>query len=238
MPVSPLVKKLITINVAIWFLFVVVIQQFFLGSPLVFYFFGLTPQAVLENYFIWQFLTYAFIHSSGIFHILFNMFVLWMFGSELERFWGSKMFLFYYLFCAVGASLIYFIAIGAYGFFQGDFTMFQRPVIGASGAVFGLLLAYGWFFGDRMVYFMFLFPMKTRHFTILIAAIELVSILNHGIGGPVANLAHLGGLISGVIFLKFWKIFQKIQLQGWNFFKSYSRRLKVVEQDDRNHNWH
>ena len=226
-----MVKTLIFINVAVWFFLIVVFQQFFLGFPGIFLGLGLVPARVLEDWWIWQLGSYAFIHSQGIFHILFNMFILWMFGGELERFWGSKTFLIYYLFCAIGASLLYFTFVSIYTYFLGgDPALLTRPVIGASGAVFGLLLAYGKFFGDRLVYFMMIFPMKTRHFVIVIACIEIVSMLNHGMGGPVANLAHLGGLVSGLAFFELWKLSQKMR---------WFDRLKIVRNNDReDSSWH
>lgn len=108
-----------------------------------------------------------------------------------------------------------------------------KPVIGASGAVFGLLLAYGIIYSERIIYLMMVFPIKARHFTLLIASIELVTILDSGLSGPVANLAHLGGLISGFLFLQFRKQLQR------NYFKRLKRRglksphLKVVNNDDK-----
>ena len=235
--VSPYVKFLIGINVAIWFVFVVVLQGYFLDHLQIFRIFGLLPEKIFFDQWIWQFFSYMFIHSSGLFHILFNMFILWMFGSELERLWGSRFFLIYYLFCGVGASLLYLLSVWtATSFFGAQEGILSRPVIGASGAVFGLLLAYGYIYSERIIYFMMIFPMKARHFTLLIAAIELVSILNHGFGSPVANLAHLGGLVSGFIFLSFWPIWQKINVKRWKISKGRVH-LKVLDNDD-TRDWH
>ena len=235
--ISPYVKFLIGINVAIWFIFVVVLQGHFLDHLQIYHVFGLLPQKIFADQWIWQLFSYMFIHSSGLFHILFNMFILWMFGSELERLWGSRFFLIYYLFCGVGASLIYLASVWmATSFFGVQEDILSRPVIGASGAVFGLLLAYGYIYGERIIYFMMIFPMKARHFTLLIAAIELVSMLNHGFGSPVANLAHLGGLISGFLFLSFWPIWQKLNVKKWKIAKGRVH-LKVLDNDDTT-DWH
>ena len=226
------VKALIIANVACWFFLVVIFQRYFAEGPVVFNSFGLLPDFILK-YRFWQLFTYMFLHSPGVFHILFNMFVLWMFGSELERHWGSKVFLAYYLFSGVGAGLIYSTCVLISIFiFQSDASILGKPVIGASGAVFGLLLAYGIIYSERIIYFMMIFPIKARHFTLFIAAIELVTILENGFSGPVANLAHLGGLASGFLFLKGRKWLQKNQLNQWKK-QMGSRHLKILKDDDK-----
>ncbi len=224
---TPCVKILIIVNLICWFFLISIIQNFFIKKNAIYYFLGFVPSAVDDYFFVWQFFTYMFIHSSGIFHILFNMMVLWMFGSELEQLWRRKFFLTYYLVCGVGAAVIYFIGVKLYFLFGGHSAIMDIPVVGASGAVFGLLLAYGLIFGERLVLFMFIFPMKARTFTILIAAVELLTVLQSGFGSPVANLAHLGGLLSGFLFLRFRSFSQKFrQRQGTLFPKR--RRLKVL----------
>ena len=231
--ITKAVKSLIIANAIIWFFLVVIYQRYFVESPVVFNAFGLSPGSILQ-YRFWQFFTYMFLHSPGVFHILFNMFILWMFGSELERHWGSRLFLSYYFFSGVGAGVIYSVCCFIYVFmFQGSHPgILGTPVVGASGAVFGLLLAYGLVYGERIIYFMMIFPIKARHFTLLVAGIELVTMLESGFGGPVANLAHLGGLVSGFLFLKFRKWFQK------NYFKRLRKQmgsvhLKILEDDDK-----
>ncbi len=229
---TPFVKHLITLNIAIWFFLIVIFQKHFLDNPLVFQFLGLNLNLILSDYYIWQFLTYSFIHSNGIFHILFNMFILWMFGSELEKLWGSRFFLLYYLSCAFGAAIIYSLCLFIYVTgFGGDAAILSKPVIGASGAIFGLLYAYGFIYSERIIYLMMFFPIKARHFVLLIAAIELVSLLNSGFSSPVANLAHLGGIVAGIIFLNFWKIVQKITIRRWKKLKG-SVHLKILKNDD------
>ena len=222
---TPCVKMLITANLICWFFLICIIQNFFLKTDLIYHLLGFTPLAVTHSFFIWQFFTYMFIHGAGVFHILFNMMVLWMFGSELEQLWGRRFFFTYYLVCGVGSALVYFIGVTLYSLFGGSSAVAGIPVVSASGAVFGLLLAYGWIFGDRIILFMFIFPMRARTFTILIACVELMTMLNSGFGSPVANLAHLGGLLSGFLFLKFrsisqgsagWSSLFKFRLKFWN----------------------
>ena len=230
--ITSCVKRLITLNVVVWFLLIVIFQKHFLETPAVFKFLGLNSNLILSDYYVWQFLTYSFIHSGGIFHILFNMFILWMFGSELEKLWGARFFLLYYLSCGIGAAVIYFLCLLIYVFsFGGDPSILSKPVVGASGAIFGLLYAYGFIYSERIIYFMMFFPIKARHFVILIAAIELVSLLNSGFGSPIANLAHLGGIVSGIIFLKFWKIIQKMTIRRWKKLKG-SVHLKILKNND------
>ena len=220
------VKFLIISNLLCWFFLVLIVQNFFLKSPLVFHVFGFVPAKIESHFFIWQFFTYMFLHSGGIFHILFNMLILWMFGSELEQLWQKKFFLKYYFFCGVGSAVIYFLGTKIYLLLGGSSAVLEIPVVGASGAVFGLILAYGWIFRERVILFMFIFPMKAKHFTMLIAAIELLSVLNAGFGSPVANLAHLGGLISGFLFLKFNYIFERISFKKTS---SLYKKLKILQ---------
>ncbi|MBT4760649.1 MAG: rhomboid family intramembrane serine protease [Bdellovibrionaceae bacterium] len=230
-PFSPVVKKLVIINVAVWIGLILILQQLVLDKPLVFAWFSLIPSKAMGDFFIWQPFTYMFLHSpNSVFHILFNMLLLWMFGSELEQRWGSQFFLIYYLVCGVGAGILYMFAIYIYYFISGDVSPLFTPVVGASGAVFGLLLAYGMVFGERMVYFMMLFPMKAKFFVMIIGGVELVTLLSSGVKGEVANLAHLGGLISGFIFLYTWVRFKNKLIK--NFTKKRGRKLKLVVNND------
>lgn len=223
--ITPCVKMLITVNLICWFILIAVVQNFFMKTDSIYYLFGFVPSAINNYFFIWQFFTYMFIHSSGLFHILFNMLVLWMFGSELEQLWKKKFFLLYYLICGVGSALVYFIGVNLYSIFGGSSAVMNIPVVGASGAVFGLLLAYGLIFGDRIILFMFVFPMRAKVFTILIAGVELLTMLNSGFGSPVANLAHLGGLLSGFLFLNFRSIMQKVSTG-----RIFRKRLKILNK--------
>ncbi len=235
--VSPFVKALVITNVVAWFVLVLLLQQFFLDSPYVFQFLGLVPASFLKGY-LWQSFTYMFIHASGIFHILFNMLILWMFGSELERLWGSRFFLTYYLTCGVGAAFIYCLVLMCVAFFT-DVHLTGVPVVGSSGAIFGLMVAYGLIFKDRILYVMMIFPMKARTFIYFLAGIEILSVLSSGLGGPVANLAHLGGLVTGVLFLVSWKNWHSVS--SW-IKRKKPHRLRVIHSDDTdeksNRRWH
>ena len=116
-PMTPMVKRLIIINVAIWLLAVMILQKIFLSEPYIFQYFGLIPDSFLFDFYLWQPFTYMFLHSNSFFHILFNMLVVWMFGSELEARWGSRFFLIYYLVSGIGAAIIYIICSFVYYLF-------------------------------------------------------------------------------------------------------------------------
>jgi len=163
------------------------VVQMLLGSVIV-YVFGLLPQAVIEKGWIWQPLTYMFLHG-GFFHLLFNMFVLWMFGSEIERLWGSGEFLKYFVLCGLGAAALSFV----FGY--------QSIMIGASGAVYGVLLAFGLLFPNRYIYLWFLIPVKAKYLVAGLAAIEFLSGISRAADG-IAHTAHLGGMIAGLVYLK------------------------------------
>lgn len=235
------VKFLIITNLICWFFLVLIVQNLFLKTPVIFHIFGFVPATIESHFFIWQFFTYMFLHGGGVFHILFNMLLLWMFGSELEQLWQKKFFLKYYFICGLGSAIVYFLCIQVYQFFGGNELVSHIPVVGASGAIFGLLLAYGLIFGERMVLFMFIFPMKAKHFTMLVAAVEVLSVLSAGFGSPVANLAHLGGLLSGFLFFKLNATFEKNVIKKW-FSKLSSSRFKVLkggksDQEKMNGHW-
>jgi membrane associated rhomboid family serine protease len=200
-----MIKKLVIINFVVWILGQMLVERFLVGSPFFIQYFGFAPYSTFLQFFIWQPFTYMFLHSTDQWmHIVFNMLTLWIFGTELQQRWGDRFFLLYYLVSGTGAAVIYLIGVLIYGLISGNFAPMLIPVIGASGAVFGVMLAYAIFFGDRTVYFMMMFPMKARVMVFIIGGIEVVSLLSAGPTGQVANLAHLGGLLSGFIFLRVW----------------------------------
>ncbi len=153
---------------------------------------GLVPIDLLHGR-LWQLVTYMFLHGS-LWHIAFNMLALWMFGSQLEFVWGARRFIQYYFVTGIGAGITNAVLQ----------PHSSTPIIGASGAIYGLLLAYGMFFPNRQILIYFLFPMKAKHFVILFGAIELLSSvpLLRNLSDGVAHLAHLGGLLFGFLYLK------------------------------------
>ncbi|MNL09634.1 Rhomboid family protein [compost metagenome] len=160
-----------------------------------------------------------FLHSMQVTHILFNLLMLWFFGAELEQRWGSKFFLIYYMFSGIGAAILYCLGVWGYSLYTGSQMGMIVPVVGASGAVFGLLLAQGIIFGDRIVYFFMLFPMKNRWFVAIMGFIQIASMMTSGVSGAeTAYLAHLGGLVSGYVCLK---------LKDWNTKNDLKKRSKA-----------
>lgn len=153
---------------------------------------ALSPYQVLHNFRIWQLGTYLFLHG-GIWHLLVNMFTLWMFGVTLEKDWGTRRFLKYYFICGVGAGLCDVLINALLG-------RWGTSTIGASGAIYGLLLAFGVMYPDSTVLFSFLFPIKAKYFVMIYGAIELLSAM--GVNTGVSNIAHLGGMAFGFAYLK------------------------------------
>lgn len=188
----PAVKWLIIINSGIfvlqWF------SEVFLGvsiSPARELY--LYPIEVLHGK-IYQLFTYMFFHA-GLTHLLLNMLTLWMFGMNLERDWGAKRFLKFYFLCGIGAGVCVVIV-----------TTLLRPAeviyptLGASGAIFGLLLAFGVLYADVLILVMFLFPMKAKYAVMLFGAVEFIGSWTGG--SRVSHVAHLGGMLFGYIYLK------------------------------------
>ena len=188
MPFRSVVKILIAINVAVF----VIIHIF--GNIPWFIIFGLVPALVFSRLMVWQIITYLFVHF-GLWHLVLNMLMLWMFGSVIENTWGSKRFLFYYLFTGIGAGVCTII----FGFNSGV------PVVGASGAIFGLLVAYAMMFPDNVILLFFIFPMKMKYAAMVLAGINLLGAMSNP-GGGIAYIAHLGGGLFGYLYLKNEKI--------------------------------
>ena len=189
-PLSQAVKTLIAINVAGFLLGLIV--------PAVTERLGLLPAMFTGQLALWQPVTYMFLHG-GIGHLLFNMLALWMFGTELERMWGTRFFVRYYMVTGIGAALL----TVAWSLSPLPYAneIYQSVVIGASGAIYGLLLAYGLYFPTREIYLYFLFPIQARYFVMIAGAIAFLSSVGSS-GGGVAHVAHLGGLLVGYLYLK------------------------------------
>lgn len=232
-PFTPMVKWLLIINVAIWFVFQILIEGFF-RIPVTSWL-SLVPEKVIVNFQVWEVFTYMFLHSPNqVTHILFNMLMLWFFGGELEQRWGSKFFLTYYLLTGVGAAIIYVFGIWIYALVTGSSTGLIVPVIGASGSIFGLLLANALLFGERIVYFFMIFPMKTKFFVAIMGLIQIVSMMTSSVaGGEVAYLAHLGGLIAGYLVLKIKSTLPPGGFGGKKN-KNKGRNLRLVVNNEKN----
>ena len=205
----PVVKNLIIINI-IMFVITLLTGDFMYEKFSLFFF----RSDLFRPY---QIITHMFMHG-GFFHILFNMYTLFIFGSVLENVWGGKKFLLYYLVTGIGAAVIhslvmYWEAGSLYSAAQaGDMLaaqklglLFRTPTVGASGAIYGLLLAYGMLFPNNVM--QLIFPpiaLKAKYFVMIFGALELVLGLSDS-GGSVAHFAHLGGMIFGYFLMMYWK---------------------------------
>ncbi|MCX7797290.1 MAG: rhomboid family intramembrane serine protease [Melioribacter sp.] len=195
----PVIKNLLIINIAVFLIQMIFDNITFNGVPGWYFlnrYFALNPLNGIDsagmpyNFKIWQFLTYQFMHGDFT-HILFNMFTLWMFGMELENLMGSRKFLAYYLLCGFGAGLFQL-------FLAPVFSESLAPTIGASGAVFGIMIAFAMFFPDRYIFLYFLIPIKAKYLIAFLVVIEFLSVNEPTL---VAHLAHIGGAVTGFLFI-------------------------------------
>jgi membrane associated rhomboid family serine protease len=197
---------------------------------------GLRPEAVIEKGRVWQLATYLFIHAPGAFtHILFNMLALWMFGVELERRWGSIAFAKYFFATGVGAGLS--VMLVSLLPFAMTAETYAATTIGASGAVYGLLMAWAILFPHRQILFMLIFPVKARLFVLIVGAIAFFSAMGSS-GSTVSNIAHLGGLLVGWIYLhgpKDLRLTVRYHLSRWRMTR-LRRRFDVHDGGRRNWN--
>jgi rhomboid family protein len=194
------------------------------GGPSVLGKFALTPIRVTQNYYLWQLVTYIFLHG-GFFHILFNMFGLYMFGSELEATWGTRQFTKYFFLCGIGAAITSVI-VSPYS---------PIPIIGASGAIFGLLLAYGILWPDRPIYLYMIIPIPAKWFVIIYGAINFLSALSVTNSG-VAYVAHLGGMLFGFVYLKGGRIIPDLRHRYDRWQRNRLRRKFEVFYNERRRN--
>ncbi len=187
-------KWLLIVNVAI---FVISILSDRIAAPFLDNF-ALVPSQVVQTFAIWQVVTYMFLHA-GFSHILWNMLALWLFGAQIERLWGTARFLRFYFTCGVCAALT--VIVCAY-IFGGT----NIRTIGASGAIYGILVAYGLMFPDQTILFSFLIPIKSKYFVMIIGGIVFLQSYMVTFGGSrgtgVAVVAHLGGLVAGYLLLR------------------------------------
>ncbi|MEO8371964.1 MAG: rhomboid family intramembrane serine protease [Candidatus Solibacter sp.] len=196
------VKWLLIINTAVFLLWAIggaAVQSHLLTL------FALTPELTIRNFMVWQLFTYLFLHG-GTWHLIFNMLTLWMFGSPLETDWGTRRFLKYYFICGIGAGLFDLALNVAFGHWNST-------TIGASGAIYGLLVGFGVCYPEQTVLMSFLFPIKAKYMVMIYAAIELVMSL--GVNSGVSNIAHLGGMVVGFVYLKSRLPHLRIPIPDW-----------------------
>ena len=212
------IKTLISVNFSIF-----ILQSISSSEIMFFSNFGLVPKLVWSQLKIWQPFTYMFFHGD-IWHVLINMFVLWMFGSELERAWGKKNFLRFYFITGVGSGLGTML-------FGLQSTI---PIVGASGAIYGVLLAYGVMFPNRTVYLYGIIPIKSIWFVIGIGVIAFFSSFNNFTN--ISHLTHLFGMIIGYLYLKrpvhfrslWFSVFKKVlEYRIQNQEKEISRSVEI-----------
>jgi membrane associated rhomboid family serine protease len=159
---------------------------------------GLSPESVIQHLWVWQPVTYMFLHMD-MFHILFNMLGIWMFGVELERMWGTKAFIKYYAVSGVGAAVTTIVL--SWLPFEFTSAMYSSVTIGASGALYGLLLAFALYYPHRPILMFLLFPIPAKYFVMIIGAISFLASIGGSRDG-IAHVAHLGGLLFGYLYLR------------------------------------
>ena len=185
-PISPAVKWIILANIAMFAVSLFVDLNEFLG---------LVPKRVIESGWVWQVVTYMFMHGNAV-HILFNMLGVWMFGTELERLWGTRFFLRFYAVTGLGAAATVML-VGLLPF-EATAPTYSAATIGASGALYGLLMAFALYFPDRPILMFLLFPVPAKYFVIIVGAMAFLA----GPGGEISNAAHLGGLVFAYLYLR------------------------------------
>ncbi len=217
--VTPAVTCLLIVNIAVF-----VFQLPAFGGSVLLWTFGLVPRLVWTEGHVWQLFTYQFLHF-GLFHILFNMLALWMFGCDLERTWGTRFFLKYYWVCVVGGGLCVLFLEPNQGI----------PTIGASAGIYGVLLGYARLYPDSVVYLYLLFPIRMKFLVLIVGAIAFFSSIDPGSDG-VSHLGHLGGMVFGYLYLKWGytlsprRSWATVRREYYRFqLARLKRRLRVIQ---------
>jgi membrane associated rhomboid family serine protease len=222
--ITPAVKKLLIANGAA-FVVQVLLQAAGFGTQL--RWLMLTPFSVTHSFAVWQLVSYMFLHG-GFFHILFNLIALWMFGSELERTWGSRRFLEYYFLCGIGAGLTVVLLNPSS----------VIPTLGASGAIYGILLAYGVLFPNRTIFvpifFIIFIPIPAKILVLILGGIAFLSTLSAP-GDFVSHAAHLGGMVIGFLYLRGRPYYFELRNRYYRWRRMrLQRRFQVyMEKQDR-----
>jgi len=207
------VKLILTLNVILFF-----IIEFSGHKNIFFILLGLVPNMVWTQLKIWQLFTYMFIHG-GILHIFFNMLVLWIFGKDLENKWGTSDFLFFYLLCGVFSGFMTAII----GFNS------LIPIVGASGAMYGVLVAYGYSYPNKIVYLYGLFPLKVKYMVLALGIIAFIASLTNNYTN-ISHITHLFGMIIGLVL-----IYYNIKLSRIKMIYLKYKMQKVISQNMNTH---
>lgn len=225
---TPAVKALLITNVVMF-----VLQLLFRDIDTLL---GISPAAVFGRLWVWQPVTYMFLHADP-FHILFNMLALWMFGVELERTWGTVAFVRYYFATGIGAALTtLLVALLPFDFARG---VYISTIIGASGAIYGLMFAWAYFYPNRpMMFFPIPIPVPAKYFVMILGAIAFLSSLG-GRATGVAHATHLGGFVAGYLYLTRGRggLWGEIKYRWLKWKMARMRRRFDVVQGGRKRGW-
>ncbi|MCK4936295.1 MAG: rhomboid family intramembrane serine protease [Elusimicrobiales bacterium] len=183
----------------------VFVLELFLKNYLVYYF-GLIPLRVIDSFWIWQTVTYLFLHG-GFWHFFFNILMLWIFGRIIESALGTREFLFYFFVCGIGAGIISIV------FSFGS----PRPIIGASGAIYGLMVAFAILYPKQIVYLYFVLPVKAWQMAAILVVMELAMSFSTT-NSNIANVAHLGGMFIGYLYFKLGRKNFQFNLSHFSLF--------------------
>jgi len=209
-PLTPIVRHIIVVTAVVFLLTYLPAEMLRWSFP--FRWFGLRPYDVTHRLFLWQPVTYLFLHA-GFFHVIFNLFALWMFGSDLERVWGPRRFLYYFFLTGIGAGLLS-VLLEPSGVI---------PTVGNSGAIYGVLLAYGLLFPERPILLWLLIPIKAKWFVLIMGLIEFVGTRSAS-GSGVSHVAHLGGMLFGFLYLRGGSLPYRLQLRYHEWRRARLRR--------------
>ena len=222
-PLPQGIKWLLIVNVAVFLLGNILdLMGGSQGRDLIAWFALIPPFHPVATFKLWQPVSYLFLHAD-VFHLGFNMLMLWMFGTPLERQWGTRPFLRYYFICGIGAAMMTILL-------AVPFAAFRAPTIGASGAVLGLLMAFGYLWPTRTLLIWGIFPMRAWTMVLVFGGLNLYSLIFASGRGNIAYAAHVGGMLVGYLYLKrAWRLRPFLADLRWRMRR---RRFRVMDRRD------
>jgi membrane associated rhomboid family serine protease len=200
---TPAVRWILFINVGIFLAQYTILLLLHLNEKFL-DLFSQVPYYAVNRLQIWRFVTYMFLHGGGM-HLLFNMMALWFFAPRLENHWGSRGFLKFYFICGVGAAIVHAVFTFIFGVrvhdASGKFIWGTEAMLGASGAIYGILLAYAMYWPNETVLLNFFIPMKVKYMVLLFGIMEFIGTVGVA-GSGISHITHLGGLLTAFLYLK------------------------------------
>lgn len=226
---NPATKWILITNVGVFLFQYIILQILGLREQFTLLFCQI-PYFAVQKLQVWRFVTYMFLHGGGM-HLLFNMLALFFFAGRLEARWGIKGFLKFYFICGIGAAIVHAIFTYLFGkpvLYNGELIRGFQPMLGASGAIYGILLAFAFYWPDQKVLLYFFIPIKIKYLVVIFGVLEFMGTVGAA-GSNISHITHLGGLLTAFLYLRGWNKVSNL-FGGRGGFRGGGRGRRVVKR--------